>query len=102
MKSRLILSLFACSLVVACMGEPEMKQSPVTPEVLAKLAKADAKDGAVDKVVHKCAGCSLGMDGDAKFELKVQDYAMHFCKQECLGRFQGDPAKAIGELTIKD
>ncbi len=76
--------------------------SPVTEETIAKLAKADAKDGAVDKVVHRCAGCALGMDGADKWPLKVQDYTMHFCKQACLDRYSADPAKAIAALKIKD
>ena len=61
-----------------------------------------AKDGAVDKVVHRCAGCALGMDGADKWPLKVQDYTMHFCKQACLDRYSADPAKAIAALKIKD
>lgn len=76
--------------------------SPVTEETIAKLAKADAKDGAVDKVVHRCAGCALGMDGEDKWPLQVQDYTMHFCKQACLDRYAKDPAKAIAALKIKD
>jgi hypothetical protein len=76
--------------------------SPITEETLAKLAKADAKDGSVDKVVHRCAGCSLGMDGEAKWPLQVQDYMMHFCKQACLDRYAKDPAKAIAAMKIKD
>lgn len=76
--------------------------SPITEETLAKLAKADAKDGKVDKVVHRCAGCSLGMDGEEKWPLQVQDYSMHFCKQACLDRYAKDPAKAIAAMKIKD
>ena len=68
----------------------------------AKLALADQKDGAVDKVVHQCAGCSLGMPGEDKWPLKVQDYTMHFCKQACLDKFQVDPAVAINALVIKN
>jgi len=75
--------------------------APITAEVIAKLAAADAKDGKTDKVVHLCAGCSLGMDGDEKFPLKVQDYTMHFCKQGCLDKFQPDPAKAILAMQPK-
>jgi len=73
-----------------------------TPEVLGKLAKADAKDGTVDKVVHRCAGCRLGMDGKAELALKVQDYVMHFCKKGCLDAFVADPKKEILALQIKE
>lgn len=73
----------------------------VTPEMLAVLAKADAKDGATDKVVHRCAGCALGMDGKPEFALKVQDYTMHFCKAGCLEPFQGDPRKQILAMKVQ-
>lgn len=76
--------------------------APITPEVLAKLEKADAKDGTVDKVVHRCAGCALGMDGKAELSLKVQDYTMHFCKPKCVDKFAPDPATAILALKIKE
>ena len=60
------------------------------------------KDGKVDKLVHRCAGCALGMDGEEKWPLQVQDYNMHFCKQACLDRDDKDPAKAIAALKIKN
>lgn len=75
---------------------------PATPEMVAQLAKADAKDGAVDKVVHRCAGCNLGMDGKALFPLQVGDYTMHFCKAGCLAVFKKDPQKEILALKIPD
>ncbi|MEQ1632544.1 MAG: hypothetical protein ABL997_09235 [Planctomycetota bacterium] len=99
--------IVACSLFAftACTSETkpaEKTPAPITPEVIAKLALADQKDGAVDKVVHQCAGCSLSMPGEDKLPLKVQDYTMHFCKQECLDKFKVDPAVAINALTIKN
>lgn len=98
----------ACVLLgfAACTGKPaepaaKAPATPITPEVTAKLAAFDQKDGKVDKVVHLCAGCSLHMDGDEKFPLKVEDYTMHFCKQACLDKYQADPAKAILALQVK-
>lgn len=86
---------------VACSAEkpaPAAPAAPVaaTPEMAATLAKADAKDGAVDKVVHRCAGCALGMDGKAEMPLQVGEYTMHFCKPACLDRYARD---AKGELA---
>jgi len=94
-------------LAAACTKPAEPKAAatpplPVTAEVLAKLAKADALDGNVDKVVHRCAGCSLGMDGKAEYALAVDNYTMHFCKKGCLEAFRPDPAKEILALRIKD
>ena len=78
-------------------GAPAGKGSAaITAEMKAKLAAADKVDGNVDHVVHRCAGCALGMDGKAEFKLAVDDYSMHFCKQACLDRYQHD---TVGELT---
>lgn len=104
LTASLLLAFAACGGSDTAVVTPPTKPAatPIGPEVLAVLAKADAKDGSVDHVVHKCAGCSLGMDGENTFPLKVQDYTMHFCKQGCLDKFQPDPAKAIMTLKIKD
>ena len=78
-------------------ASPKSATPPAAPtaEVLARLAKADAADGKVDKVVHKCAGCSLHMDGLADKKLMVGDYEMHFCKDGCLTPFAKDPNQEI-------
>lgn len=85
---------------------PDQPETPVTipatPEMTAQLAKADAKDGAVDKVVHRCAGCNLGMDGKALFPLAVGEYTMHFCKPKCLELFRKDAQKELLALKIPD
>ena len=73
---------------------------PATAAMTAKLALADAVDGTTDKVVHKCAGCSLGMDGKKDMALTVGDYEMHFCQDACLAKFKGSTEKAVTELTI--
>lgn len=93
--------------LAACSGKPAEvpagAATPVvtTPEIDAKLAAADAKDGAVDKVVHRCAGCMLGMDGKEQFGLTVGAYRMHFCKQGCLERYQKDALGELARLTVK-
>lgn len=102
-----LLAFAACTAEAKPEGAPggaAPTESPSTPpavsaEVVARLAEFDAKDGATDKVVHKCAGCSLGMDGEDKWPLKVSDYTMHFCKQGCLDKFSKDPGTAI--LAVK-
>jgi len=72
------------------------------PEVLAKLAKADALDGAEDHVVHRCASCRLGMDGDEKNALTVGEYTMHFCSPGCKERFGEDLTKNVLALAIPE
>ncbi|MCA8973182.1 MAG: hypothetical protein KDC98_00600 [Planctomycetes bacterium] len=51
-----------------------------TPDLIAKLEKADAQDGKTDKVVSNCAGCQLHMAGMAEHPLKVGGYTLHMCK----------------------
>jgi YHS domain-containing protein len=106
---RYVLLGCALALCASCSKEPDpMKPAAGTPPaagsvtVAAQLAKADKADGTVDKVVHKCAGCSLGMDGKAEYELAVEGYKMHFCKQGCLDQFKGDPAKAVLAMKVPE
>ncbi len=62
------------------------------------LAAADAADGSKDKVVAKCGGCKLGMDGSADHALKVKDYEMHFCSADCKSHFAENTEKAVMAL----
>jgi hypothetical protein len=107
---RTLCSTSICLFLVACSAESKPTDAaksaapgaaaPAAAEIATKLAAADAKDGKVDKVVHKCAGCSLGMDGEEKWSLPVEGYTMHFCKQACFDRFKNDTAKEIGALMV--
>lgn len=53
------------------------------PAIIALLAEADRLDGEEDKVVSKCTGCGLAMEGSSEFVLDVDDYSMHFCSDTC-------------------
>lgn len=107
---RTLCILTASLVLAACSHETKPKETikpaapaaaaPTAAEIATKLAAADAKDGKVDKVVHKCAGCSLGMDGEEKWSLPVEGYTMHFCNQACFDRFKNDTAKEIGALKV--
>jgi len=68
--------------------------------ITAKLAKADAYDGAEDKTVSKCLVCGLGMDGDAANKAEFEGYTFHFCKDGCLSKFKEDMGKAVAGLTV--
>ena len=70
--------------------------------VEAKLAEADEFDGKTDKVVSKCASCTLGMDGKSEHALEVSGYTLHFCSEDCKTGFEKDTAKAILALKIPE
>jgi hypothetical protein len=75
---------------------PKVSAAP-SAEVLALLARADAKDGKTDKVVSKCASCTLSMDGNPDFAAKIGEYQLHFCSDHCRENFQADPEKALAD-----
>ena len=83
--------LFACGTAT----EPAPAPTPAADV----LAAADAHDGAVDHVVHECASCSLGMDGDAAHASQHGGYTLHFCSASCKDRFEADPESAIDRLA---
>lgn len=97
-----VLSAFVLAGCSADKPAPAAPAAPIaaTPEMTAKLAAADAKDGAVDQCVHKCAGCKLGMNGSEKWPLRVGGYTMHFCKQGCLDRYSKDAAGELAALKV--
>jgi len=96
--------------------EPAQKKAPAKAEaevkkavdagtdkaVEAMLAEADKFDGQTDKVVSKCPGCALGMDGSSEHALEVSGYKLHFCADGCKKGFEKDTTKAILALTIPE
>jgi YHS domain-containing protein len=103
MNKTIRLAVLIPMFLVACTAEvPDTASAGInaTPAMNEKLAAADAVDGTVDNVVHRCAGCSLGMDGKADMALKVGGYEMHFCKPACQDRFEKAPEKEILALRV--
>jgi YHS domain-containing protein len=104
-----LVALLLAPIIPAC-KKPDQAASPAgaTPaaasapdnEIVAILAKADAVDGTEDKVIAKCAGCSLNMDGSGDHALQTHGYTMHFCSGECKGPFESDPDKAILAMNV--
>lgn len=102
------LSLSLTLLVLpACRKETPKTQRAVVevsaealPRVNAKLAAVDAMDGTPDKVVSKCAGCGLAMDGKPQFVLAVGDYDMHFCSEHCRNDFTSETADKVLALDV--
>ena len=106
MRIHTILSVLALSLfATGCTkhtkaGETPAKGAPISVEMTEKLAKADAFDGKTDKIVSKCIGCSLKMDGSDKHSVMVGDYTLHLCDNCAAGK--ADPAKLVAEATIPE
>ncbi|MBP1598907.1 MAG: hypothetical protein H6Q05_4284 [Acidobacteria bacterium] len=89
-------------------GEPpaDSGKSAVTatpsPAAIAVLAKADAADGTVDKVVSKCVTCMLGMDGNPENSAAYGEYSVHLCSKDCRETFVKDPEKALLALKFPE
>jgi len=108
--------LLAAAVIVGCSGDgssesagktsesteaPAAAKSPEAPvTVEAKLAAADALDGKVDKIVVRCASCSLGMDGKAENALETAGYTMYFCSPGCKERFGKDLDTSLAAMKI--
>ena len=96
-----VIIVLLLSVVGACRKDtPPDPSEEMQAKVVAKLAKADALDGATDKVVVKCAACALRMDGSVDHTFTHAEYSMHFCSAGCKDRFSKDPVKAILALEV--
>lgn len=85
--------------IAGCTHE-QVKPAPSPEALTAKLAQADAKDGTTDKIVSKCAGCALHMDGKSENALTLQGYTLHFCNAGCKERFGKDLEGSVAALKI--
>lgn len=74
----------------------------VNDEILAALARADAVDGTEDMVVAKCPGCALAMEGSADHAMHVDEYELHFCSDDCKGRFEETASESILALAMPE
>jgi YHS domain-containing protein len=102
-----VLILMAGVITFAACQKAEVGQPASAPEVAvqvsddARLAAADAADGATDHVVSKCATCRLGMDGVPAHTVSYAGYELHFCSAECKEAFEKDPGAVIRNLPPK-
>lgn len=71
-----------------------------TPEMAEILAKADALDGQSDKIVSRCASCALGMDGSKEHSLRVGEYTMCFCRDDCQQAFSKDVSQSVLAMQV--
>ena len=68
--------------------------APIDP---ACVQKADAADGATDGVVHKCAGCTLLMEGDPAHASTHGGVTLHSCSPGCKERLDADPGAVLAK-----
>jgi hypothetical protein len=101
------LSLVALLFFAGCAGEGEVGKAEAEPHattdrtaLLEKLSAADELDGVADRVVSKCGGCALTMDGSEENVLEVAGYEMRFCSKECKDKFARNPEDTVLTLTI--
>jgi len=70
-----------------------------TVEGHAGLAKADSADGTEDRIVKKCAGCALAMDGDAAHTIEAHGYTLHMCSATCKTHYEADLEGNLAKLA---
>lgn len=92
----LLLGLAACG---GAEAPASIEPAATTDASAAVLDKADQKDGAADKVVTKCPGCMLSMDGKAENALNVDGYELHFCSDSCKMNFDSDREAGMAKIT---
>lgn len=98
--------IVVAAMTSACEKKPseDVRPSAAAPgdpvAIEAKLAKADAFDGKVDKVVTKCLGCGLGMDGSKELAATTAGYTLYLCSAHCKADFEKDPSKAVIAMRI--
>ena len=95
-------ALIGVAALAGCEKKPADEPAPPADAkaVEAKLARADAFDGKVDKVVTKCLGCGLGMDGTKELAATTAGYTLYLCSAHCKAEFEKDPNKAVMALKI--
>jgi YHS domain-containing protein len=103
------LGLLSAFLIMGCGGgkTPSVADNSVnaakpSAAALAALAKADAADGKVDKVVSKCLTCMLGMEGKPENATAYGEFTLHFCSKTCKEAFLSDPEKVALALKFPE
>jgi hypothetical protein len=77
-----------------------MSPEEVEAAVATLLARADLADETEDKVVEKCLGCALGMDGAPDQVVQAHGYEIHFCSPACKENAEENIEEAI--LALRD
>jgi YHS domain-containing protein len=76
-------------------GDPQIQAA-----VLEKLAEVDALDGTADKIIKRCPGCGLKMDGKREHATEVSGYTIYFCSKSCQEKFTKNLTESILFLEL--
>jgi len=63
------------------------------------LARADAADGTVDKVVSQCPGCGLAMPGHPEHSVELEGYTLHACSDHCADHLREKPDEVMATVA---
>jgi YHS domain-containing protein len=103
------LGLLSACLILGCAGgktssvaDNSVKAAELGAAALTTLAKADAADGKVDKIVSRCLTCMLGMEGRPENAATYGGFTLHFCSTSCKEAFLSDPEKAVLALKFPE
>jgi hypothetical protein len=94
--------MFVVVLAVACSSAPVADEPAAAADpakVAAGLKTADLADGTEDKIVHKCAGCSLAMAGKEAHAISTRGYTLHMCSAACKANYEGDLDNNLSKLA---
>ena len=95
-----VLCLFVLA-ACACGSDSPETEAPEKVDnaaMVAALEKADLADNTQDKIVHRCAGCALMMDGKEAHTIEVEGYALHMCSAQCKASFEKDIPGNLAKL----
>ena len=116
MKVRASLLAIVALLALACAGGQETAAPAAEAEtpaetpasdaagshdlLMARLKAADLVDGTEDKVVERCSGCGLVMDGNADHAIQHEGYELHFCSDGCQDKFSENTTEALLAMDL--
>lgn len=101
MKNIRWICLLACLGLTACdKPKTDSTMTQTGADTASLLAAADALDGNVDKVVHRCYVCNLGMNGKESLAVEHAGYTAHLCSEGCKHEFASNAESIIANTKI--
>ena len=98
----LIILAAACDREASTISDGNLTTATPSEAALAILKKADAADGEIDHTVSKCATCMLAMTGLPGYTFVCGEYILHFCSQQCMEHFSGQPEEVLLKLKFAE